>query len=253
MVETYEGIRYLRKDNIGYIQLDRAPVNAFSPEMAKGLHTILNLAEKDSLVRVVVLAGNGEYFSTGMDLKSVDVKNVDVISNLQQYVFNPIAYKLYTYQKPTIGVLNGTAAGAGLGFALGCDMLYARSSARLVFNTIDKGLLFACGGGYLLERTVGERRAKEILFRGTLLTAKEALEEKLVTEVFRDVEDLNSAVDRTARVLAEKSPVVISAIKSVMRRDTVEYSTYLEFEVSLQRQCLESKEFQDAMNVFLKK
>ncbi len=253
MAQQYEGISYSVQNNIGYVTLERPPVNAFSPEMAKGLHTILDVAEKDSLVRVVVLAGNGEYFSTGMDLKSVDVKNVDVISHLQQYVFNPIAYKLYTYQKPTIGVLNGTAAGAGLGFVLGCDMIYARSSARLVFNTIDKGLLFACGGGYLLARTVGERRAKEILFRGTLLTAKEALDEKLVTKVFRDVEDLNCAVDRTAQILGEKSPTVISAVKSAMRLDTIDFFKYLEGEVSLQRRCLESKEFQDAMKIFLRK
>ncbi len=115
MVEIYEGITYSRKDKIGYIQFDRPPVNAFSPEMGRGLHRILELAEKDSLVRVVVVSGTGEYFSTGMDLKSVDVQNVDIISDLQQNMFNAIAYKLYVYQKPTICELNGTAAGIYLG------------------------------------------------------------------------------------------------------------------------------------------
>ncbi len=97
------------------------------------------------------------------------------------------------------------------------------------------------------------RRAKEILFRGTLLTAKEALDEKLVTKVFRDVEDLNGAVEHIARQLAEKSPSVVFAIKSVMRRDSSEYLKYLDLEVLLQRRCLESKEFKDAMIMFLKK
>ncbi len=254
MVGQYEGIRYFQSNNIGHIQLDRPPVNAFSPEMGRGLYEILKLAQEDNKVRVVVLSGTGEYFSTGMDLKSVDVTNAGEIQQLQHDIFNPIAQQLYTYQKPTICALNGTAAGAGLAFALGCDMMYAQSSARLVFNTIDKGLLFACGGGYLLERTVGERRAKEILFRGTLLTVKEGLEEKLVTKVFRDVEDLNGAVEHVAGQLAEKSSVVLSAIKSVLRRkSSEEFKAYLQYEEVLQRVCLESKEFQEAMKVFLKK
>ncbi len=253
MVETYEGITYLRKDNIGYIQLDRPPVNAFSVSMVKGLGEILNDAENDSKVKVVVLAGSGKYFSTGMDLKEVDVFNVQLISEIQRFSFNPVVARLYRYSKPTICELNGTAAGAGLAFALGCDMIYAHTSARMAFNTIDKGLLFACGGGYLLRQTVGERRAKEILFCGSLLTAKEALEEELVTKAFKDKNELHMTVERAAGQLAQKSPVVLSAVKKIMSRDAVEFQKYLDVEVVLQRSCLESKEFQEAMKKFLKK
>ena len=262
MIFESKCIEYETKNKVGYITLNRPVVNAFSVPMVEKLAMVLDYAEKDYGVKVVVLSGSGRYFSTGMDLKEVDVFNVELVSEIQRFKFNPVAAKLYYFSKPLICELNGVAAGAGLGFALGCDLLYSyyadeKNCGKLVFDTINKGLLFACGGSYLLVEKGERMRAQEILFFGETLDAKRGLEEKLVRGVYSSKEELHEQVILKAEDLAAKSGSVLSGIKQALRagssRDDCKFETYLEREVGLQMKCLESEEFQEAMKMFRKR
>jgi 2-(1,2-epoxy-1,2-dihydrophenyl)acetyl-CoA isomerase len=163
------------------------------------------------------------------------------------------ARSLHRLPKPTIAAVNGVAAGGGCNLALGCDVAFAAESARFSQIFVNRGLIVDYGGTWLLPRLVGLQRAKDIAFRGDVLSAAEALELGLVLEVVPD-ESLAARVSEYAAMLASKPPIALSLIKSALNRSsTWAFEEALEFEAEAQAQCLGSDDFREAVKAFFSK
>ena len=156
--------------------------NAITNEMRAELIAALETVSRDREVRAVVLTGNGKGFCAGGDVSGMaqrmEAPAGEVAFNgwsRQQLVHHTVNL-LYSMPKPTIAAVNGAAAGLGADMALSCDFVIASQEASFAWSYIKRGLIPDGGGMYFLPRRVGLARAKELIFSGRKVDAKEALE-----------------------------------------------------------------------------
>ncbi|MBW8820635.1 MAG: enoyl-CoA hydratase/isomerase family protein [Streptomyces sp.] len=188
---------------VSYLTLNRPEVlNALTPGQRDLLVELLGRASADPDVRAVVLTGTGRGFCAGADLRGASGAGErvagDVARTLRLGAQRLIAAVL-DCEKPVIAAVNGTAAGLGAHLAFACDLVLAAESAKFIEVFVRRGLVPDGGGAYLLPRLIGPRRAKELMFFGEALTAREAERLGLVNRVLEDEE-----LTKTAREWAER-------------------------------------------------
>ena len=182
------GIAYLLgrvEDGVATITFNRPERrNAVGPEMLYALEVALDAADRDDAVRAVVLTGAGGAFCAGGDVKGMDETNregsreagpgIDAAIALQRRNQRNTAGRIYTMPKPVIASIPGAVAGAGLSFALACDLRIASENA--VFTTAFARVGFSgdYGGTYFLTQVVGSAKARELYFLSDRIDAKEA-------------------------------------------------------------------------------
>ena len=187
-------------------------------------------AHSDLAVRAIVLTGAGErHFCTGSDLrvrppappKPEGAPDLVVGSAMQMMRtgFQRLMEAIQDCQKPVIVALNGTAAGGGAMLALAADLVIASETARFV-DVFGKQALIPDGGYlYLLPRIVGMHKAKEIVFFGEQISAKEALDLGIVNKVVGPLE-LEAAARAWAEQLAAKPTKVLGWAKKLLHDAT---------------------------------
>jgi 2-(1,2-epoxy-1,2-dihydrophenyl)acetyl-CoA isomerase len=190
---------------VAYLTLNRPEVlNALTPGQRDLLIELLARASADPDVRAVVLTGTGRGFCAGADLRGASGAGErvagDVARTLRLGAQRLIAAVL-DCEKPVIAAVNGTAAGLGAHLAFACDLVLAAESAKFNEVFVRRGLVPDGGGAYLLPRLIGPRRAKELMFFGEALTAREAERLGLVNRVLED-EELTKAAREWAERLA---------------------------------------------------
>ncbi|WP_129664941.1 enoyl-CoA hydratase/isomerase family protein [Phytoactinopolyspora endophytica] len=178
--------------------------NGLTEEMKDLLRDILEEITEDTAVRAVVLTGAGRSFCVGQDLVEHaqalrDDRSTALTTVERQY--NPIVTTLATMPKPVIAAINGSCVGAGLGFALACDLRVASESAK--FGTAFTGVGLSCDSGLsaTLARAVGSARASELVLLGEPFTAAQAHDWGLVRKVVPG-DELASAAAELATTLA---------------------------------------------------
>ncbi|MFG2724400.1 enoyl-CoA hydratase/isomerase family protein [Streptomyces canus] len=196
-------VRHIVDGQVSYITLDRPEVlNALTPGQRDLLVELLARASADPDVRAVVLTGTGRGFCAGADLRGASGAGErvagDVARTLRLGAQRLIAAVL-DCEKPVIAAVNGTAAGLGAHLAFACDLVLAAESAKFIEVFVRRGLVPDGGGAYLLPRLIGPQRAKELMFFGEALTAREAERLGLVNRVLEDEE-----LTKTAREWAER-------------------------------------------------
>ncbi|NPD03461.1 enoyl-CoA hydratase [Nocardioides sp. zg-1308] len=194
------------------------------------LETVRQVAE-DPEVRCVVLTGSGRAFCVGQDLKEhlAGLKgDADVpLSDTVEKHYNPIAQALATMPKPVVAAVNGIAAGAGASLAFAADFRILVDSAG--FNTSFAGVALSCdtGSSWTLQRLVGRGKAMELLYFPRTVSALEALDLGLATQVVPP-DDFRSAVGELAARLAAGPTVAFGSI-----RQSVAYAAAHPLEESL--------------------
>ena len=158
--------------------------NAFNRELHAALNAALTEAS-DPAVRCVVVTGAGKGFCAGQDLKEFGAVSGSVGDALET-TYHPNVRLVRTLAKPVIAAVNGPAAGAGLSFACACDLRVAAESATFVPGFIGIGLVPDAGGTWFLHRLLGFARAFDWMCSNRRLTAAEALDWGLVSEVVPD-------------------------------------------------------------------
>ena len=232
----YDTIIYEVKDSIAWITLNRPDVmNVFNETMVAEVQSLVEQIDKDDLVRVMVIIGNGRAFCTGADLKSVSkfiegphIKSgdFDKFSQSLNHLFNTIE----NLSKPVIAAINGYCLAGGLELMLACDLVVCSEKAKLGDQHTNVGLIGASGGTQRLPRIVGIRKAKELLLTGEMITAEDAKNLNLVNRVV-PAEELEEAVAKLASEIAGKSPLVSSSVKRLVNMVTqVDLHTGIELE-----------------------
>ena len=158
--------------------------NALNAGMVREIHDAVRAAARDEGTRVLVLEGTGSAFCAGADLSYL--KEINENSTLENtadsQALMEMMHAIRTFPKPTIAKLNGHAIAGGCGLALTCDIVTAATDARLGFTEVRIGFVPAIVMKLLVERT-GVGRARELLLRGNLVTAQEALTLGMVNHV----------------------------------------------------------------------
>ncbi|MBA2768220.1 MAG: enoyl-CoA hydratase/isomerase family protein [Sporichthyaceae bacterium] len=180
-------VQYDLADAVATVTLNRPEaMNALDTALKTALRDTLRSAAEDPAVRAVVLTGSGRAFCVGQDLaqhaENLETDPAAVWSTVPEH-YTPIAALLATMPKPVVAAVNGVAAGAGAAFCFACDFRIASAAAKFTMAFSAVGLSADSGSSWSLPRLVGTAKAKELLMLTPTLTATEALEIGLVTEV----------------------------------------------------------------------
>lgn len=191
------------RDGVGWVGLDRPPVNAWNDEQLDGLEQVLWRVQESTDIGAVVVRGEGNHFSAGGDIKmmSLALENRSA-SNLNRFAarIQRLFSEWAELQVPTVAVLRGAATGGGLELALACDLRVAAEDATIGLPEVKLGLLAAGGGTQRLTQLVGPGRALRLLLTGELVDGLEA--ERLgIVEWCRPAAQLDEHVERLMRSL----------------------------------------------------
>ena len=225
-------------------------LNAFVAEMHGDLRSALGEAEKPG-VRAVVITGAGRGFCVGQDL--AEFSDIPDIAEALRGSYHPNVRAIRALEKPVIAAINGPAAGAGLSLACACDLRIASDAAMLVPGFIGIGLVPDAGGAYFLGRLLGTARAFELMASGRRLSAQEALEWGLVSEVV----EADRFGERVAEVAAEWAAKPTRGVALTKRLfETAQRAMLdetLELEGELQAEATRTADFREGVAAFLDK
>jgi enoyl-CoA hydratase/3-hydroxyacyl-CoA dehydrogenase len=204
------------EEPIAWIYLNRPErLNALNMEMIKELSQVLDELELNDKVRVLIITGTGRAFSAGADITAFQ-GITPFLGAVYVRRFQELFNKIELYTKPVIAALNGYTLGGGLELSMACDFRIASELAELGQPEINLGLIPGAGGTQRLPRLIGEGKAKEIIYTGERIPAKEALNLGLVNKVVPHDELLNEA-RRFALKLSEKPPLALLAAKYAVK------------------------------------
>jgi enoyl-CoA hydratase len=207
-------VRVEEDGGVALVTIDRQEaLNALDVPTLTELRDRLRELAADDSARAVVLTGAGEKaFVAGADIKymaGLDPEGAKAWGALG----HEAARLLEEMPKPTIAAVNGFALGGGCELALGCDLRYAASRARLGQPEIDLGIVPGWGGTQRLARICGLGAAKDLILTGRTVEAEEALRIGLVDAIADPV--LERALE-TARALAAKSRGALAVAKRLL-------------------------------------
>jgi len=234
------------------ITLNRPDVlNALNSAAHKALGAALKEARADD-VRAVVLTGAGRGFCVGQDLTEFRDEAGDIGSRLRGN-YHPTIKAIRALEKPVIAAVNGAAAGAGLSLACACDLRIASDQATFVPAFVNIGLVPDSGGTFFVTRLVGQARAFEWLCSGRRLTAAEAEQWGVVSEVVQ-ADALTTRAAELARELAALPTRAIGMTKRLLdRAPTAGLDHQLEWEAQLQTAATRTDDFREGVAAFLEK
>ena len=186
--------------------------NSMLSSMLPIINDTLRKAANDPNVRVLILRGAANDFCPGADLDVTAAGDTSVRQPLTPEDFL-VPVLLHEMPAVTIAAIQGGCAGAGLGWALGCDLRFASPSAR--FNTafLDVGVAGDMGGPWSLPRIVGAAKARELYFMPGKFDAEEALRIGLVSRLFSDAA-LHDEVVAIANRIADAAPIALRTMKA---------------------------------------
>jgi enoyl-CoA hydratase len=170
---------------IAILHLNRMErLNAFGNQGTIDLNTAADALAQDDTTRIVIVAGEGRAYSTGIDLKELSAGEIDMTYH---HRWEGALRKFEMMNKVVISAIHGYCIGGGLQLALACDVRIAAESAQLGLPAVKEGLIPGMGV-WRLPRFVGLGRAKQLILSGELIGARAAHTIGMVDQVVADAE-----------------------------------------------------------------
>jgi len=252
-MSDYKTVKYSQDGAVSIITIHRPDaMNSFNTQLRADLLAAFERAAGDDTVRAVIFTGEGRSFSAGADLNEIDSveKSVDKVLQTE---YRPVLEHIADMKQPVIAAFGGSAAGIGMSFALGCDLLVMAENAFLLspFTTIS---LVPDGGlNWLLVRQLGYRRAFQLSIESERISAERCVELGLANKAV----PADSLMDETlkwAHVLAERAPLSLAATKKAMRHAASNsWASTFDVEAPLQKTLRNSEDCQEGVRAFFEK
>ena len=210
---TYEKVIVETGQNhVAEITLNRPEsLNTFDSGLAEELYNALHELDAEKSARVILLKGAGKSFCAGIDVNELAGKSAMEYQQWIERMERPLL-AISKLKKPVIAQVHGVAAANGMGLVAAADLAIASESTRMGLTAINVGL--NCVGPVVpVARSVGRKKAMELLLYGNLITASQALDMGLVNRVVPDSE-LEKEARAWAEELARKSPIAVQIAKS---------------------------------------
>jgi len=252
----FQNIIYQKKDHVAWITLNRPQVrNAQDPLTREELTGALELGRDDGEVYVMVITGTGNNFCAGGDIAGFPEGPVDFMEKigLQVKGRRRPTELIREIPKPIIAMVEGLALGAGMELAMACDMIVASEGAKFGQPEIKVGLIPGGGGTQVLPRLVGEKKAKELVFTGDIISAEEALRIGLINKVVPR-ERLRETVVGIVATLLKRSPIILKFAKLAVNKSLeTTLSMGLAYESDLCALCFGTEDLKEGAKAFLEK
>ena len=250
---TFETVIIEQHDSVALVSLNRpAALNSFNGTQRAELLSAVRQVNDDESVRVAVLTGNGRAFSAGADLQETPENGVSVETQLNEE-YKPILMGISEAPKPWISAVNGACAGVGSSFAMACDLTVMAEDAYIYQAFTAISLIPDGGATWHLVRTLGRKRAYEVIATGEKISAQKCLEWGLCNRVV-PADDLVPHTLAWAKELAGKAPLSLRYAKQALNaaiEDSV--GETISAEARLQSICVESEDAGEGVRAFMEK
>lgn len=225
------------RDGVAVITLNRPDArNALSPDLTPALRRMIKERGDDPEVGALLITGAGTAFCAGGDVKGMGDKRTNLDMSLEERIADLrlrqrlLVGALTGVRKPTIAALPGAAAGAGLALALACDIRIAAESAFIATGYAKVGLPGDYGIAWLMTRTVGPARARELMFTGERIDALRGERIGMFNRVVPDANLMEEAF-ALAKSLADGPRLALAAMK-----DNLDEAPQIDFAEALDRE-----------------
>ena len=249
------------KNHVGILTLNRPDkLNALTKTMGDVAVEALQDWATNPDVGAVIVTGAGRGFCAGGDVSAMDrgtemgakgatlEQKVDLLRERQLW-----PWLLYTLPKVTIAVVNGPAAGAGLGLAMSCDLRIASDQARFGTAYARVGYGGDYGTTWQLTRLVGQAKAKELFFLPDMITATEAQQLNLVNRVFPHEKLWDEAMAIAERIASGPLMSYRYMKANINASGTVDFRTMLNREAETHVRCGETEDHKEGVRAFMEK
>lgn len=248
-----EYLKWSHQDMVATITIERPPANALSSGLLKELSAVFDEIEPNDEIRVILIHGDGRFFSAGADIKEFTaIETGKEFSGLATYGQN-LFERMEQFPKPIIAAIHGAALGGGLELAMGCHFRLVAENAKLGLPELQLGLIPGFAGTQRLPRFVGAARAAEMLFTSDPITGLEAVQYGLANHAYPENELLDNAY-KMAKKIAKKSPISIkAAIELLNYVKTGQYYEGVKKEAELFGEVFVSKDGKEGISAFIEK
>lgn len=222
--------------------------NALTRAMYNGMADAFETADCDPTIRVVLLTGTGDTFTSGNDIKDFRVRVAEGSEGAGSRFLPTIS----TMRTPLVAAVNGAAVGVGTTMLAHCDLIVAARKARFVMPFTSLGLVPEAGSSLLFPHLLGLQRASALLLLGEPMDAEIALQWGFINRVVDDAALMDTA-HAMAQRLAALPPEAVQLTKRLIRHGTPDLAGRIAEELQLFRERLTSPEAKEAFAAFVEK
>ena len=254
-MSNYDTVSVERKGQVAIVTLNRpGSLNAFDAELRRELRLAVREVNEDDSVRVAILTGAGRSFCAGADL--AETTSQDATFRVEDQLngeYKPILLEMAGAPKPWISAVNGAAAGIGSAFAMNCDLTVMAENAYIYQAFAAISLVPDGGATWHLVRTLGRKRAYEVIVSGEKISAQKCLDWGLCNRVV-PAEELLSHAMAWAEELVGKAPLALRYSKQAVN-EALENNLgdTISSEARLQHICLTSNDAMEGVRAFMEK
>ncbi|MBI4736402.1 MAG: enoyl-CoA hydratase/isomerase family protein [candidate division NC10 bacterium] len=211
-------VQWTAEGGVATLVVDRPPLNALSYQTKEEIAACLEEVAADSAVRCLIVFGAGaRAFSVGSDIKEFPEVTARRLGRQRAAHEHAVYNRLDRFPVPTIAAIEGHCLGGGLELALACDLRVAGETSRLGLPEVTLGVFPAGGGTERLPRLIGEAHARELIYTGEPVDAREAWRIGLVNRVAPAGQALRVAQE-LGRTIASRPALTLRTVKAVMDR-----------------------------------
>lgn len=241
---------YAVDDGVALLRFNRPDrMNGMTGDMEVAYFERLLEAQADSDVKVIIVTGAGRAFCPGADLAHRPGPDEQPLPNNLIERSTPL-----TIRKPLIAAINGACAGAGLAYALQCDLRFAADGVKFTTAFSRRGLIAEYGMAWLLERIIGRANALDLLLSARVVLAEEAASLGLVNRVIPSDELLSTTLAYARDLATNVSPASMATIKHQLDVEpAMTAAQALEHAEALMRESLQGADVSEGISSFLER
>ena len=254
-MENLKFIKFEQQDGVAILTFDRPKVNGIDLESITEFRQALHHCRYTDSIRCVIFTAAGPFFSVGGDVQAMFEAGdkAGLLIRKMADEFHRGLSIMMRMEKPVINAINGLAAGGGMSLAITGDIVIAAESAKFTLAYTNAGLTPDGSSTYMLPRLIGLRRTVELALTNRTLSAQEALEWNMITQVVPDDQLMDTALD-LAKKLAHGPTDAYAHIKKLM---LMTYSNSLEEQTDFEKEGiahqLDSYNGQEGIRAFMEK
>jgi 2-(1,2-epoxy-1,2-dihydrophenyl)acetyl-CoA isomerase len=259
---SFQTIEFKVDNGVAWLVMNRPEMkNALNAEMREEMFRALAEVSSNDEVRCLVVTGAGSGFCSGADLSgggratagANETPHPGAVRSAMRQNSQRLIRAYWELEKPVVAAVNGVAAGFGAHLALACDLILAAEDAKFIEVFVRRGIAVDAGGAYLLMRRIGIAKAKELVFLGDDLPAREAERIGLINRCVPG-NDLERAARELAERLAKGPTFALGMSKRLLNRALEsDLETAFSEEAFAQSLVAQSHDIKEGMRSFMEK
>ena len=248
-----EFIKISNENKVAHITLNRPPANAVASDVLRELSEAFTQFEDDPNTKVILISGEGRFFSAGADIKEfTTVSTEEGFADLGRYG-QELFDKMEAFSKPIIAAIHGAALGGGLELAMACHIRYVTKDAKLGLPELQLGLVPGFAGTQRLPALVGKAKAAEMLLTSEPISGSNAVEFGLANQAFSEEELLPKAKELAEKIAKKSAVAVTYALKLLTYSQNEKFDEGVQKEREYFGKAFASEDGQEGIQAFIEK